>query len=282
FIDDIGYGENSMEEFTSRLERVFQCCEKSGARLSLTTTFIAGTHPSPAKLFQIQNWPLPTNKEDLTSFVHVVRYLQCYTSELQNVAAPLKEYELKKRPFSEFASDERAVAAFQALKDVASKSATLIKPNYEAANTWQRPFEAFTDASQYRYAWAICQRTAEGKLRVWKCSTHSFDKTQRQRSTLERELFAIVDFIKSGYELTRGSKWILYTDHQNLGTKELSSLCANRTTGGKVLRWFYLIARPLSTGKRVYLKGEANVIADALSRMKSEEDPALKEIDNLS
>ena len=296
FIDDIGFGEDDLDVFIERMEKVFRACESSGARLSLTKTFIGdnkievlghivdaeGMHPNPSKLFQIKNWPVPTNREDLVSFVHVVRYLQCYTSELQNVAAPLKAYELKEKPFSEFSSDAEALAAFEALKTVVSDKAVLTRPDYDAANTWQRPFEVFTDASQHRYAWAICQRNACGHLRVWKCATHTFDKTQKQWSTLERELYAIVDFIKAGYDLVKGSKWILYTDHQNLGTKELNSLASNRTTGGKLLRWFYLISRPLSTGKRVYLKGEANIIADALSRMKDKNDTDIEEIDDLA
>ncbi|CAD7976284.1 unnamed protein product, partial [Amoebophrya sp. A25] len=175
FIDDIGFGEDGLDVFIHRMIGVFEACESSGARLSLTKTFIGadkievlghivdeqGMHPSPAKF------------------------------ELQNVAAPLKDYELKKRPFAEFHSDEAAIAAFEALKKVVSRNAVLIKPDYDAANTWRRPFEVFTDASQHRFAWAICQRTATGQLRVWKCSTHSFDKTQKQWSTLERELYAI-------------------------------------------------------------------------------------------
>eukprot|EP00392_Amoebophrya_sp_AT5.2_P016285 g16545.t1 len=226
----------------------------------------------------IAEWPLPKSKDDLVSFVALVRYLNLFTTEIQNVAAPLKQYELGKVGMQKFLEDEAAVAAFENLKTVVTSKAVLVAPDYDAAASLERPFEVFTDASLHRYAWAICQRNKEGQLRIWKCSSHSFDSTQQKWSTLERELFAIVDFIKVGYPFIQGRRWLLYSDHKNLGVRELGAIVSSRTTSAKILRWFHSIAHPLATAIRVYLRGESNVLADVLSRMQPEEAEVVDEL----
>jgi len=293
FIDDIGFGEDEEEAFLERLGQVFEKCQSSGARLSVKKTHIGvpsieclghvvsseGLSPCPKKLFQIRSWPLPQTKEELNSFVCVVRYLGLFTSVLPDVAARLKPYELGKVPFADFARDDQAPEAFHALKALISDEAVPTEPDFgRAANYSDRPFEVFTDASLHRYAWAICQRNDDGSLRIWKRHSKTFQEARQRWSALERELFAIVSFIEEGYPLIKGHKWLSYTDHKNLGTKELASIAANKTTAGKILRWCHSIARELATGVRVYLKGESNVIADALSRLAAEDVSAIGDL----
>ena len=294
FMDDIAFGTSDEGDFLKQFRAVLEKCRESGARLSLRKTFLAGSfidclghrvdkegmHPSPDKLFQISKWPVPQTREELVSFICVVRYLGCYTTELPHAVAPLKDYELGKKSFDFFSQDDAALSAFFALKQAISEHACLSRPDFEAARNYSdRPFEIFTDASTVRYAWAICQRDASGRLRVLRCQSKTFSGPMSRWSTLERELFAIVDFIRSpsGYGFIRGHKWILYTDHRNLGTRELATIAANKTTSAKVIRWYHSVAHALATGIRVYLKGEANILADALSRLSNEELKAVDE-----
>ena len=78
-----------------------------------------------------------------------------------------------------------------------------------------------------------------------------------------------------GHNSIRGHSWLLYTDHKNLGARELVSLAANATASGKAIRWYHAIADCLQTGVRVYLKDESNKIADALSRVSKDEMSAV-------
>ena len=230
FIDDIAFGESEEDAFLMHLEKVLQRCIEANAKLSVRKTSLVarqievlghvmtqeGLSPSLGKLKQIQEWPLPKNKEDLQSFICLVRYLGLFTTQLQEVAEPLKEYELGRRPFSGFLGDAEALQAFEGLKTDVSANARLVRPDYEAAGSFtKRPFEVFCDASQVRIAWAIAQRNEAGQLRIIKCASHTLNSAERNWSTLERELYAIVRFIQDGFHLVRGFPTLLYTDHKN-------------------------------------------------------------------
>ena len=76
---------------------------------------------------------------------------------------------------------------------------------------------------------------------------------------------------------SKGFPTLLYTDHRSCGTGELS-IITDRATSGKILRWYHATARPLSRLVRIYLKGEANVIADSLSRLSSEDTENIDEM----
>jgi len=80
---------------------------------------------------------------------------------------------------------------------------------------------------------------------------------QTRYTTTERELLSIVETLKEFRNILLGQKIIVYTDHKNL-------TCNNFNTE-RVMRW-RLILEEYGPELR-YIKGEANVVADALSRL---------------
>ena len=71
------------------------------------------------------------------------------------------------------------------------------------------------------------------------------------------ELLAIVEMLKEYRNILLGQDITIYTDHKNLIYKVFNTEC--------IMRW-HLIREEFGP-KLVYLKGEKNVVADALSRL---------------
>ena len=78
---------------------------------------------------------------------------------------------------------------------------------------------------------------------------------QTRYTTTERELLAIVETLKEFCKILLGQKIRIYTDHKNL-------IYANQNTEC-VMRWRLIIEE--YSPELIYLKGESNVAADALS-----------------
>ena len=76
-------------------------------------------------------------------------------------------------------------------------------------------------------------------------------------TTTERELLSIVETFKEFRTILMGQQLIVHTDHENLTYKHFNS--------DRVMRW-RLFIEEYSPDLR-YIKGEENIVADALSRL---------------
>ena len=74
---------------------------------------------------------------------------------------------------------------------------------------------------------------------------------------------SIVETLKEFRTILLGQELIIHTDHKNLVYKSLTS--------DRVLRWRLYIEEYSLEIK--YIKGEKNVVADALSRLEKSEEP---------
>ena len=88
-------------------------------------------------------------------------------------------------------------------------------------------------------------------------------KSQRNRTMTEKELLAIVETLKEFRNILLGHEIVVYTDHKNLTYKVFNTQ--------RVMRWRLIIEEFGPT--LVYLKGENNPVADALSRLHLEPPP---------
>ena len=80
---------------------------------------------------------------------------------------------------------------------------------------------------------------------------------QTRYTTTEKELLSIVETLKEFRNILLGQKIVVHTDHKNL-------TCKNFNTA-RVMRW-RLILEEYGPELR-YIKGENNIVADALSRL---------------
>ena len=84
---------------------------------------------------------------------------------------------------------------------------------------------------------------------------------------MERELLLIVEVLKEFRNILLGQQICVHTDHENLTYKTFNS--------DRVMQWRLYIEE--YSPDLQYIKGEKNVVADALSRLDRDEKPSLHE-----
>lgn len=136
-----------------------------------------------------------------------------------------------------------------------TKETLLAYPNFN------KPFVIHTDASDYQLGSVISQDNKPIAFYSRKLSP-----TQTQYTTTERELLAIVETLKEFSNILLGHEIKVYTDNKNLTYKNFNT--------NRVMRWRLLIEE--FGPELIYIKGEKNIVAGALSRLPKEESPELE------
>ncbi len=132
------------------------------------------------------------------------------------------------------------------MKRIMARENILAYPNF------YKPFEIHTDASLTQLGACISQ---EGRPIAF--YSRKLNPAQTRYTTTERELLSIVETFKEFRNILLGQQIIVHTDHENLTYKNFNS--------DRVMRW-RLFIEEYSPDLR-YVKGEHNVVADALSRL---------------
>ena len=97
--------------------------------------------------------------------------------------------------------------------------------------------------------------TQDGKpIAYW---SRKLNPAQTRYTTTERELLSIVETLKEFRNSILGHQIQVFTDHQNLTYKQFNT--------DRVMRWRLLIEE--FGPELIYIKGEHNIAADALSRL---------------
>ena len=87
--------------------------------------------------------------------------------------------------------------------------------------------------------------------------SRKLNSAQKRYTTGEQELLSIVETLKEFRNILLGQQIIVHTDHKNILYEKLSS--------DRIIRWRLLLEEYGPEYKHV--KGQNNVVADALSRM---------------
>src|ERR1700723_1242714 len=145
--------------------------------------------------------------------------------------------------------------AFKNIKDQYRKNEILILFDHEK-QIW-----VHTDASNYALGAVISQLDDKKRLRPVLFYSRKFLPAERNYSTPDKELLAIVQTLKKYRHYLQGTKFpvIVKSDHQNLKT-----FTTTKTLNARQARW----AEELSSYDFVieHIKGKENTVADALSR----------------
>jgi reverse transcriptase-like protein len=203
------------------------------------------------KLKAILEWPTPKKTKDIEEFRGLAGYYRQYVDKFSDKMEPLNE-RIRTRTFS---WGEREETAFTNIKDHYKENQILILFDYEK-QIW-----VHADASDYALGSVISQKDAQGRLRPVLFYSRKFLPAERNYSTPDKELLAIVQTLKKYRHYLQGTKYpvIVKSDHQNLKT-----FTTTKTLNARQARW----AEELSSYDFVieHVKGKENVVADALSR----------------
>ena len=265
YIDDLLVTTNgTFEDHLEKVGLVLKKLQKAGLKVNANKSNFCqheveylgylitrnGIKPQPKKVEAIHNMASPKTRKQLRSFLGLVNYYRDIVIRRSDTSAPLTKLTSTKVPFKWTSVEEEA---FHKLKMAISKETMLNYPDFS------KEFEIHTDASNKQLGAVIAQ---DGKPIAF--YSRRLTSAQEKYTVTERELLAIVETLKEFRSILLGQQIVVHTDHQNLTYKNFNT--------DRVMRW-RLILEEYGPDLR-YIQGEKNVVADALSRLHMNNNPA--------
>ncbi|XP_021770244.1 uncharacterized protein LOC110734402 [Chenopodium quinoa] len=209
-----------------------------------------GIEVDRAKIEVIERLPPPTNVKGIRSFLGHAGFYRRFIKDFSKIAKPLTQLLVKDAPFV-FSND--CLLAFDRLKEALITAPIIQPPN------WELPFELMCDASDYAVGSVLGQRK-DKKLHAIYYTSKTLDEAQRNYTTTEKELLAIVHAIEKFRSYLVGSKVIVFTDHA-----ALKYLLSKKDAKPRLIRWVLLLQDyDIEIRDK---KGAENVVANHLSRL---------------
>ncbi|KAL6743631.1 hypothetical protein Aduo_016651 [Ancylostoma duodenale] len=270
YIDDILIATDTEERHMELLRKVFQAFRKTNLRLKPQKCLLAeksvaylghildqnGVNMDPDKVSKIVSYPRPTALNELRTFLGMCGYYRKFVLNFAKIAKPMYELTSSKAPFI---WNNDATEAFERLKEAIVRAPILGQPDVEGARTGQKPFIIYTDASNLGVGAVLCQEGADKMLHPLYFASKKLSSAEKRYHITDLEALAIVFALKKFHFFVFGVKTIVRTDHQPLTT-----LFKRNNVSPRVIRWALEVQTYDLTIE--YVKGEANKVADALSR----------------
>jgi hypothetical protein len=217
-----------------------------------------GVKPQAKKVKAIMRMEAPKTRRQLRGFIGLVNYYRFMWRKRSHIMAPLTEMVSNSVPFR---WTEVCQRAFEEVKKIVSKEVLLSFPDYT-----QR-FQLYTDASDKQIGAVLKQGN-----KTLAFFSKKLNATQRRYGVGEKEMFSVVEALKEFRTMIYGYPIDVYVDHKNWTHDKLYR-------NARVMRWRLYIEEYGPTF--YYIKGEKNVVADALSRLAFRADDVEKEEDSL-
>ena len=300
YLDDLIIFSNSFEQHLERLQIVLQKLKEANLKLApekccffkSSVNFLGhvvsgnGLETDPAKIEKIQNWPVPTNHDELRSFLAFVGYYRKFIKDFSKISKPLSELLPPTSPKKRKKNDnlpwiwtEKQQEIFDHLKDLLSSPPILAYPDFSL------PFELHTDASAKALG-AVLYQVQDGRKRVIAYASRALNKAEQKYSAFRLEFLALKWAITEKFsDYLMLSHFTVLTDNNPL-TYVLSTAKLDAT--GQ--RWASALGQ--YNFDIQYRSGYKNADADGLSRypydrvqsddLVTVEDKAVKAICNMT
>ena len=261
YLDDLIIFGRSMEDHNKNLMEVFQRFREVNLKihpgkcafLRKEVLYLGhiisdkGIRPDPEKSKVMENFPVPKNADEVRRFVAFANYYRKFIPDFASITIPLNRL-LKKDVTFTFNDD--CVKAFNKIKNILVSPELLTFPDFE------KEFILRTDASGFALG-AILSNFDDRPIAY---ASKTLNNAEKNYSTIEKELLAIVWAVKHYRPYLFGRRFKILTDHRPLvylfSLKEPSS----RLTKFRLLLEEYSFYVEYSPGKD-------NCTADALSRI---------------
>ena len=258
YLDDLlVISKDSFEEHLKFLEQALTRLSEAGLKVNISkSTFCKhdleylgyyisrkGIQPITKKVEAILKIATPTKRKEVRSFLGMVNFYRDMWPKRSEILAPLTALTSSTTKWRWTEVEEKA---FQEMKRVMARETLLAFPDFS------KQFVIHTDASKTQLGSVISQ---EGKPIAF--YLRKLNPAQTRYTTTERELLSIVETLKEFRNILFGQKIAVYTDHENLVQKSLTS--------DRVMRWRLYIEE--YSPELIYLKGTDNHAADAISRL---------------
>ena len=204
-----------------------------------------GIKPQRKKIQGILDMSEPKTTKQVRGFIGMVNYYKTLWPRRSKIMSPLTALTGQG---TKFQWRKEHQIAFQEAKTMIAQDALLTHPNF------RKRFDVHTDASKYQIGGVVSQENKPIAYFSKKLNT-----AQRNYTVTGKELLSIVETLKAFKSILLGNQVKVYTDHKNL-TYQNSDYSSDR-----ILRQRLVIEE--YGAELTYIKGENNIVADALSRL---------------
>jgi hypothetical protein len=265
YIDDVFVYSDTVEEHEKHLEETFQILRKNHLYLEAEKCSLyaesmdclghviddRGIHADADKMARIHEWRTPRNVQDVQRFLGLVNYIASFMPDVSSYTGPIASL-IRAKTFKWRPIHERCLEMIKAL---ACKYPIL------------KPIDPRTDET----IWVICDASKSGigamygQGKEWmSCRpagflSRKFTSAQHNYRVWEMEMLAILQALQKWEDKLLGYQIKIVSDHQALKFFKNASKMTQRQT-----RWMEFLER--FNYEIIYVKGETNVVADALSR----------------
>lgn len=214
----------------------------------------------PTKVDQVKNWKTPTNKSLLSSFIGSVGYL---APGCLNVWIPMQRLSKLAAPTTPWSWNETDQRAFDLVKKSVHDWRNVCRQAIDYSLVGA-PINLVTDACLTGGSGVVSQGDNYLDANIIVFWSGKFNSAQQNYPVHEQELLAIVESLKRFRHLLQGMKFRVYTDH-----KGLEWIATQKKLSPRQARWLEEISD--FDFEIVHVPGVQNQLADALSRMYSDE-----------
>ena len=258
YIDDLLITTKSdWQDHLRHLDIVFHRLREAGLKINAKKSFFGkdeleylgywisrkGIQPISKKVEAIKNLVSPKTKRELRRFIGIVNYYRDMWIRRSDILAPLSKLTSKTVKWQWTEVEQKA---FETIKCIIARETLLVYPDFN------KPFIIHTDASHLQLGAVISQ---DNKPIAF--YSRKLNPAQMRYTTTERELLSIVETLKEFRNILLGQRIKVYTDHKNLTYTNFNT--------ERVMRWQLIIEE--YSPELIYLKGQTNIVADALSRL---------------
>ena len=264
YLDDINVLGQSFENHLSNLRHVLDRLRKYNLKLKpkkcnlfrIECEFLGklvnreGVQITASKIRAVKDWPVPTNKTEVESFLGFSNYHRDHVQGYAGISKCL--YELTGK-CPTFAWEEKHQETFERIKTALTSAPCLSYPRKEGT------FILDADASQVCIGAELSQQQ-DGQEKVVCYASRVLTPVQRRYCTTRKELLAVVTFCRQFRHYLLGSKFIVRTDHSSLVW-----LLRFKNPDGQLARWMEELAQ--YDLQIMHRSGSKHSNADGLSRI---------------
>lgn len=271
YLDDILIASKDTETHQHHLFLLFERLNDYGLRINLSKCIFGvkeiqflgyeinseGIKPCTSKVDAIKNYPEPHSATSLRRFLGMVNFYHRFIPSCAKIQQPLIKLLSghKKNSTKPLEWTDESRDSFSQLKEALCSATLLTHPDPEAQ------LSLVTDASD-RAVGAVLQQEIAGIKKPLSFFSRTLTPSQRKYSAYDRELLAIHSAIKHFKHHLEGRSFPVFTDHKPL----IFSFQQNSDKASpRQARQLGFIAQ-FTTDIR-YIRGDDNVVADALSRI---------------
>lgn len=213
-----------------------------------------GILPSKSKVKAIQEWPRPTNVQEVRQFVGLASHYRRFLKNFSSVAAPLTELTKGTGPKRRsIVWSSACQQAFESLKFMMTHAPVLQAPDMS------KPYIIETDSSDFGCGGVLLQKDDHGVLHPLAFESKKFSSAERNYPAQERELLGVLHALRTWRCFIDGADYVVYTDHN-----PLQYLRSQVKPTPRLVRWLSEIET--YDPKILYKPGKDNHVPDLLSR----------------